>query len=217
MISPVIAVDPLGDAALTVTIGSDGHPVPLAEIHAAARAIREAGIANLDDVVVGYTTLAAYYDPLRATYAEMSGRVTDALRQKNSAPPFSDAVSHEIAVRYDGADLENVANSCDLSVDEVVQIHTGGRYVVDLLGFAPGFAYLSGLSERLRLPRRGAPRTRVPAGSVAIAGLQTAVYPLATPGGWHLLGKTDTRLFDHERDPPALLQPGDSVRFVSLP
>ncbi|HLB54334.1 MAG TPA: 5-oxoprolinase subunit PxpB, partial [Gemmatimonadales bacterium] len=121
-----------------------------------------------------------------------------------------------IPVRYDGPDLEEVSARTSLTREEVIRRHTAPEYLVYLLGFAPGFGYLGDLDPALILPRRSAPRTRVPAGSVAIAGAQTAVYPLETPGGWHLIGRTTLSLFDPRRDPPALLAPGDRVRFEAL-
>lgn len=120
----------------------------------------------------------------------------------------------EIPVVYDGEDLADVASATGLDTDEVVALHTGSPFRVDFCGFAPGFAYLGGLDEALRLPRRPTPRTRVPAGSVAIAGEYSAVYPGVSPGGWHLLGSTPIRVWDVDRDPPALLEPGTEVRFV---
>lgn len=123
----------------------------------------------------------------------------------------------EIPVRYggeDGADLRAVAQACGLSEDETIRVHASAVYVVAFVGFLPGFAYLDGLDERLHRPRRSQPRTRVPAGSVAIAGAQSGVYPFDSPGGWHLLGRTETHMFDPGRDPAALLQPGDRVRFI---
>ena len=120
----------------------------------------------------------------------------------------------EIPVRYDGEDLAGVAESTETSVDEVIALHAARQYVVAFCGFSPGFAYLRGLDDRLQIPRRATPRTRVPAGSVAIAAEYTAVYPRPSPGGWQLLGTTDVVMFDPERSPPALLQPGTHVRFI---
>ena len=120
----------------------------------------------------------------------------------------------DVEVRYDGEDLESVATAVGLDVDEVVALHSAAEYVVAFCGFAPGFGYLRGLDPRLHLPRRATPRTRVPAGSVAIAAEYTAVYPRPSPGGWHLLGSTDRVMFDPDRSPPALLEPGVHVRFV---
>lgn len=118
-----------------------------------------------------------------------------------------------IGVRYDGEDLAEVARDTGLTPAEVIAAHTGATYVAAFAGFAPGFVYLEGLPRVLQLPRRPDPRTRVPAGSVAIAAGYTAVYPRALPGGWHLLGTTTRVLFDVARDPAALIQPGDTVRF----
>ena len=120
-----------------------------------------------------------------------------------------------IPVRYDGPDLDAVAADIGLTVEEVVLAHSGASYRVAFCGFAPGFGYLTGLPDRLHLPRRATPRTNVPAGSVAIAAGYAAVYPADSPGGWHLLGSTEIVLFDPDRDPPALLVPGTPVRFVS--
>lgn len=122
--------------------------------------------------------------------------------------------SIEIPVTYDGPDLDAVASQAGLSVDAVIELHAATTYEVAFCGFAPGFAYLTGLDRRLWLPRRVTPRTRVPAGSVAIAAEYAAVYPTASPGGWHLLGTTDVTLFDPMRQRPALLAPGDQVRFL---
>jgi inhibitor of KinA len=125
----------------------------------------------------------------------------------------------EIPVCYGGIygeDLQAIAHSRGLSADEVIALHCGATYHVHMLGFVPGFAYLGGLDARLATPRRDTPRPRVPAGSVAIAGEQTAVYPLETPGGWQIIGRTPLQLFTPEATPPSLLNAGDSVRFVPI-
>lgn len=123
----------------------------------------------------------------------------------------------EVPTVYGGADLDEVAQACGLDPAEVIARHTASTFTVAFCGFAPGFAYLDGLDERLRLPRRATPRTSVPAGSVAIADRYGAIYPTASPGGWHLLGTTDLRVFDPGGDPPSLLSPGTAVRFVAVP
>ncbi|MEP6851558.1 MAG: allophanate hydrolase subunit 1 [bacterium] len=121
-----------------------------------------------------------------------------------------------VDVDYDGADLAAVAAACHLSPEEVVAAHAGREWTVAFLGFAPGFAYLTGGDPRLRVPRREVPRTRVPAGSVALADGYGAIYPRASPGGWQLIGRTDASVWDIDRDPPALLVPGTRVRFREL-
>lgn len=119
-----------------------------------------------------------------------------------------------IPVTYDGPDLDLVAKTAGITAEDVVKLHTNATYEVAFCGFAPGFGYLTGLPESLRQPRLDSPRTKVPAGSVGIAGEFTAAYPRATPGGWRLIGRTEITLFDARAEPPALLQPGDLVRFV---
>lgn len=121
----------------------------------------------------------------------------------------------EIPVRYDGLDLEVVSEALALDVDEIIALHTGATYTAAFAGFAPGFMYCVGLPEQLVLPRRPTPRASVPAGSVAIADIYTAVYPMASPGGWHLLGTTDATLLDLQAAEPSLIRPGDRVHFVS--
>jgi KipI family sensor histidine kinase inhibitor len=120
----------------------------------------------------------------------------------------------ELPVSYDGPDLESVAQHLDLEVDEVVRRHRETEFVVAFCGFAPGFAYLTGLPEELEVPRLEEPRSKVPAGSVGLAGTFTGVYPRSSPGGWRLIASTDAKLWDVDRDPPALLAPGTRVRFV---
>ena len=121
---------------------------------------------------------------------------------------------HSVAVAYDGPDLEDIARLAGLSVGEIVTLHSSVEYTVAFIGFQPGFPYLVGLPPELVMPRLETPRARVPAGSVAIAGEYTGIYPSATPGGWRLIGRTDVRLFDVSSESPALLSPGDRVRFV---
>lgn len=124
----------------------------------------------------------------------------------------------DIPVRYggaDGPDLEEVARHNELSPEEVIQLHAEGEYRVLCLGFQPGFAYLGGLDRRLFIPRRVTPRSRIPAGSVAIGGRQTGIYPAETPGGWHVIGHTGMPMFDASSDEPCALQPGDTVRFLA--
>jgi KipI family sensor histidine kinase inhibitor len=120
----------------------------------------------------------------------------------------------EIPVTYDGADLPDVAAACGMTAADVVRRHLAGRYECAFCGFAPGFAYLIGLDAALHLPRRPTPRTRVPAGAVAIAAGYSAVYPSSSPGGWHLIGSTDVALWDASRPEPSLIRPGTTVRFV---
>ena len=121
----------------------------------------------------------------------------------------------EIPTHYDGPDLRETAERSKLSIDELVALHSGQAYRAFFLGFLPGFAYCGVLDPRIVAPRLVRPRERVPAGSVAIADGQTSIYPFDSPGGWRLIGRTDARVFDSTREPPALIRPGDRVRFVA--
>ena len=205
---------PLGDSALTLAFGRERSAELLQRIHAIAHVLEAARIPHVDDVVPAYLALTVFYDPLHTTFGEMSTTLIDACAR--AILPVGEAAEsrhYVIPVRYDGMDLEAVATATGLSAGEVIARHTERKYSVDLLGFVPGFAYLSELDQALQLPRRAEPRPRVTAGSVAIAAAQTAVYPLDTPGGWHIIGRTETVMFDPTRDPPALLRAGDTVQF----
>jgi KipI family sensor histidine kinase inhibitor len=207
---------PLGDSAITVSFGTERSPQLLARIHAAARALRGAAIHFVDDVVPAYLALTVFYDAYRASYEEVAHRVLDECERATAFDSGEASREHIIPVTYDGPDMEFVADSTGLSVDAVVARHSERAYSVDLLGFVPGFAYLSELDPALQLPRRAQPRPRVARGSVAIAAAQTGVYPLDTPGGWHIIGRTSTVMFDPAREPPVLLVPGDTVRFQPI-
>jgi KipI family sensor histidine kinase inhibitor len=166
---------------------------------------------GVTDIVPALATLLVTFDPALTTAAAVAGWVQGTTLARRDR---GDGAVVEIEVDYDGADLAEVAAATGLTADEVVAAHAGTVFTVAFCGFAPGFAYLSGLPPELHLPRRSAPRTRVPEGSVAIADAFSAVYPRSSPGGWHLLGRTQARLWDLARDVPGLLQPGDRVRFL---
>lgn len=170
--------------------------------------LRASGLPGLVDVVPAATTVLVRCRDERA-------RHDLAERLHGIEPRDGDVVGDEVVipVRYDGPDLDAVAAAVGLTTGEVVAAHSGASYRVAFCGFAPGFGYLTGLPERLHVPRRSTPRTNVPAGSVAVAAGYAAVYPRSSPGGWHLLGTTRLVLFDAEREPPALLTPGATVRF----
>jgi inhibitor of KinA len=211
-----LAARPLGDSAITISFGDERSTELLARIHAAARAVKGAGIEFVDDVVPAYLALTVFYDPRRASYDDIVKQALAACESDGAGRSGARSREHVIAVTYDGVDLEMVAATRGLSIDEVVDRHAGRTYSVDLLGFVPGWAYLSELDPAIQLPRRPQPRPRVAAGSVAIAGAQTGVYPLDTPGGWHIIGSTKAVMFDAAREPPALLAAGDSVRFEPI-
>lgn len=209
-----LEAQPLGDSAVTIRFGPERSPELLARIHATAAVITRAKINGVEDVVPAYLALTVFYDCLGRSYADLSSElVTLCEDAANTAGEVIASREHLIPARYDGPDLESVAAATGLTVGQVISRHTSRTYHVDVLGFVPGFAYMSELDEALVLPRLAQPRPRVTAGSIAIAARQTAVYPLDTPGGWHLIGSTDTVMFDPTRKEPALLRAGDTVRF----
>ncbi|RLF75230.1 allophanate hydrolase, partial [Thermococci archaeon] len=170
----------------------------------------------LIEVVPTYTSIYVYYDPLKIGYSEVVEAVKPFL---NAEPKKEKARIIEIPTAYGGEfgpDIEFVAEYNGLSVDDVIEIHSKPLYRVYMLGFTPGFAYLGGMDERIATPRLEKPRLKVPAGSVGIAGKQTGIYPLESPGGWRLIGRTPLKLFDANREPPTLLQPGDYIKFVPI-
>ena len=196
--------------ARAVVLDVDRDPAGIA---AQLRTLADAAGLALTDVVPGAATvLVAAATPVQlARFLQALPRLDDTVAAANEAAqqPI------ELRVRYDGPDLAAVAEASGLDVAEVVRRHSEVTYRAAFTGFAPGFAYLTGLDSALRLPRRSSPRPKVPAGSLAIADTYTAVYPRSSPGGWHLIGTTDAVLFDPSRNPPALLAPGIQVRFLA--
>ncbi|MEV4563972.1 allophanate hydrolase subunit 1 [Nonomuraea sp. NPDC049419] len=180
-------------------------------VDAALRAARPAGVV---EIVPGPATVLVVAPG--ADQGRLRARLESVVREesgKTAAGEGRERPVVTIPVVYDGADLESVAELAGISVAEVIDRHTGRELVVGWLGFAPGFAYLTGLDPVLEMPRLDTPRTSVPAGSVAVAGPYSAVYPTASPGGWRLLGRTSVRVWDVSADPPSLFRPGTRVRF----
>ena len=206
---PALRLHPLGDAAALLELGSridtalNTRAIGLAAALRKRRGVREA--------VAGYASVTIHYDPDQMTFPQLETATRNLMKERH-APPAPGRL-HRIPVIYDGPDLEETAERVKLSVPDLIRRHTEPTYRVFMIGFVPGWAYLGPLPEELRLPRRSVPRTHVPAGSVAIAGAQTGVYPLPTPGGWHLLGRTEIPMFLPDADPPLLLRTGDRVKF----
>jgi KipI family sensor histidine kinase inhibitor len=195
------AIRPAGDRGALIDVADSAAAISLAQALA--------GRADLVDVVPGHrTVLVTWHAGPPPDLAELVTRAVEVGPAREAGRPF------EIPVVYDGVDLDEVARIARLSPEEVVVRHAAAEYTVAFLGFAPGFAYLLGGDERLQVPRLAHPRERVAAGSVAIAGPYSGVYPGESPGGWRLLGHTPLVLFDPDRRPPALLACGDRVRFV---
>lgn len=208
----------VGDRHLRVAVGSDSPQHSPDRVRAAWEQLEIACIPGLQDIVPAYSTLLLSFDLNSLDYDLTETRVRAAL-QSTPTQPASLPQLIEIPVCYGGVhgpDLEDVARLAGLSAQSVVDLHSSPEYCVHFIGFSPGFPYLSGLPIQLAAARLGRPRTRVPAGSVAIAGDQCGIYPQPTAGGWRLIGRTPVRLFDAQCRPPARLRMGDRVRFVSI-
>ena len=208
---------PVGDAALSLELGDTLDPRTSARVRALDLVLAHAPFDGFRESVPTHRSLLVLYDATVARFSSVA-RILLSLAA-SPAPPPPPGRLHEIPVVYggdDGPDLEALARERGLSAREAVRLHSCSEYTAFMLGFTPGFPYLGLLPEALQCPRRATPRVRVPAGSVAVAGRQTGVYPVASPGGWRILGRTSLRLFDPLRDEPALVSPGDRVRFVPV-
>jgi KipI family sensor histidine kinase inhibitor len=213
-VKPLARLLRCGEHAILVEVNGLDQVLALAEAVRSAVAASASGFTDVVDVVPAATTVLVQLSdggelaPLRRALAAVAETVEDApARQPESAETI------EIVVEYDGPDLDEVAKLTGLSREQVVAAHSESAWRVAFGGFAPGFAYLAGGDARLQVPRRRQPRTSVPAGAVGLAGEFSAVYPRPSPGGWQLIGHTDAIMWDVDRDPPALLQPGSTVRF----
>ena len=208
---------PAGDLAIVVEYGDEISPDLNAIVHRAVAAIERADIDGVVEVVPTYRSALVYYDPFQVAFDDITAAIRGLSLDSSEAEEVRRIV--DIPTLYGGdygPDLAFVASNAGLSEREVVEIHSGADYLVYAMGFSPGFPYLGGLDSRLDTPRLKSPRTSIPAGSVGIAETQTGVYPVASPGGWQLIGRTPLRLFDAESESPAAIHPGDRVRFVPI-
>lgn len=214
-------IEPLGDSALLVRVAEEfGATDTLEAVARAARQLELAQIPGVIELVPAYTTIGVFLEPTGAgTFVEFRKRIEVALERNVDTAPARVVPMIDVPVCYEdefAPDLEAVAQHAGLAPEEVVRRHVDAVYRVGCVGFTPGFPYLSGLPPELATPRRASPRKEVPAGAVAIGGTQTGIYPRKSPGGWNIIGRTSLRLFDVERDPPALFQAGDRVRFRKI-
>jgi inhibitor of KinA len=207
-----VRVHPLGDTALLAELGTRLDTALNTRAIALAAALKKR--RDVRQAVAGYAGVTVHFDPDQTTFDALSASIR---RLATKRPPMTEPGRlHRIPVVYDGPDLESVAEQLRLSTRQVIEVHSRPIYRVFLVGFVPGWGYLGPLPEELALPRRPVPRTVVPPGSVAIAGRQSGIYPLPSPGGWHLIGRTSVKLFLPESDPPCLFRAGDRVKFFAL-
>ena len=216
---------PLGDRAVTITLGDAIDLSTHRRVRSACAALDAHAPPGVVDQVPAFASVTVHYDPARVAgdaarppYDRLVAQREEVLsntREEELPPPRV----VEIPVCYGaelGPDLEDVARQHDLTPQQVIDLHVGAEYLVYMVGFMPGFAYMGGLPERLATPRRSTPRTAVPAGTVGIGGSQTGVYPLESPGGWNLIGRTPLEIFDIHREQATLLATGDHARFVPI-
>ena len=209
---------PAGDSALLVQLESRIDPAISGAVIALAGALEERFGAILRDIVVGYCSVTVYFNPLSVDVAWLESVIAETASGVLDNDPAAGPLL-EVPVCYGGdlgPDLPEVARFARCSEEETIALHSEVTYRVYVVGFVPGFPYMASVDPRLALPRRSSPRTRVPAGSVAVAAGQTGIYPAETPGGWHLIGRTHVKPYDPRRAEPFLFKPGDRVRFIPI-
>ena len=208
----------IGDSALMVVLGEGVNPITNSLVHTMVREIQDSGWTGIREVVPVYSSFVVHYDPLKLSSIALTTFIENihgSVDSKNSSGKRRIILPTFYGGDF-GPDLDSVEELTGCSLEEIVKIHSETDYLVYALGFSPGFPYLGDLDSRLHCPRLDSPRVEVPAGSVAIAETQTGVYPVPSPGGWRLIGKTPVSLFNPLRDLPALLRPGDRLRFVPI-
>lgn len=205
---------PLGDSALLVELENEIDPVINQRVHSLNALLQNTN--GILETVPAYCTLLIHYDSLKFSFHQIKTLVEEKMNQLNKINRET-ARRHEVKVRYgnsSNSDIGIVASSKKISIADVIRIHSEKEYRIYMMGFTPGFPYMGILDSRLNMPRLQTPRTLVRAGSVAIAGSQTGIYPLDSPGGWHIIGWTSLKLFDPNSETPFLFSPGDVVKFI---
>lgn len=216
---------PLGDAAITVQLGKSADIEVHNKVRGLVKYLEDHPLPGMIELVPGFRTVTVFYDPIELLSLGQAAQPYEQIRAALERIVFNSyMVSEEpgvitIPVCYGGEfgpDLQEVAEFTGMTPEEVIALHAGRSYTVYMIGFAPGFPYLGGMSEKLAVPRRSSPRFVIAAGSVGIGGKQTGIYPLESPGGWQIIGRTPVRLFHPLREQPSLLQAGDIIRFQSI-
>lgn len=212
-------IRPAGEGGMIIGFGQEMGPALSRRVHGMAGRLRQKKINGIYDIVPAYCSITIYFNPLDLPYKELEQAVTAVLKGDDGSYIFPKSRLLVVPVCYGGVlgpDLEYVARNTGFTVEEVIELHTQKLYLVYMLGFTPGFAYLGGLPNSLVLPRQNEPRLRVPAGSVGIGGSQTGFYSVESQGEWWLIGRTPLQSFSAQETPPFLLQPGDYVKFSAI-
>ncbi|MDR9796993.1 MAG: allophanate hydrolase [Bacillaceae bacterium] len=212
------SIQPLGDTGIIIQFGTEISEAIYQQIRQYVYWLEQSCIEGIVEWVPAYTTLAVFYRPNIISYDELSQKLLK-IGEKIESMPVPDPIVIEIPTLYGkeaGPDIQFVAETNGLSEEEVVKIHSSSDYLIYMIGFVPGFPYLGGMDKRIAAPRKKTPRSRIPAGSIGIAGEQTGIYPLETPGGWQIIGRTPVKLYDPQKQDPILLKAGDYIRFVPI-
>jgi len=216
MVYPQIQIT--GDTSVAILFGDEISEEINTQIRAFDEALNDDQIDGIYETVPTYCSLTIHYAPEKIRYQELHDKLQAMLAVSHKAQKMNTIIM-EIPVHYGGEygpDLDYVAEYNHLTPEEVIRIHTSAEYLIYMLGFTPGFSYMGGMDDRIATPRLKTPRVLIPAGSVGIAGKQTGIYPIDSPGGWQLIGRTPVRLYDAERDTPILLDAGLHVKFVPV-
>lgn len=207
-----------GDSSLVMEFGNTISPLINAKIRSLVNSIEKSNIAGIKELIPTYRSIQVIYDPLCIGYEELIQKLTEIGNSIGEGETDSYRIV-EIPTLYGGEygpDIDFVAKHNGISVEEVIKIHSSTDYLLYMLGFTPGFGYLGGMSEKIAAPRLQIPRTKIPAGSTGVAGTQTGIYPIDSPGGWQLIGRTPIKLYDPLANPPVLLNAGDYIRFTPI-
>jgi len=224
--NPTYSIFPLGDNAILIDFGNELNESINQKLLEIFRKIKNQNMPGVLDVVPAYSSLTIHYDVMKI-FEKAGGKtvfdiITDQVKkivEDDIEISFEQNRKISIPVCYDeefGPDLSYMANEKSLSIENIIQLHTAKTYRVYMIGFLPGFAYMGTVDQRIQMPRKENPRTNVEAGSVGIAGEQTGIYPLQSPGGWQIIGRTPVLLFNKEKTAPVLLQPEDEIKFFSI-
>ena len=207
-----------GDRALVVEFGDKIEKQVNSKIRSLTMAMEREDIVGIIETIPTYRSLMVIYEPMIIELENLILTIKSIISKMHELR-LAEAKVIEIPTLYgggDGPDIEFVAEHNNISVDEVIRIHTDMKYLIYMIGFTPGFPYLGGMSDKIQAPRLQNPRTKIPIGSVGIAGKQTGIYPVESPGGWQLIGRTPVKLYDPSREHPVLLKAGDYIKFVSI-